>query len=156
GVTSSGRVFFIMELLEGVTLREELRRAQRLPPARVLHILHGVCSAVDAAHRRGLIHRDLKPENIFLCRTAEGDIAKVLDFGLAKALEVSGGPVLTKSGVVAGTPQYMAPEHLAGGEPSPDWDLWSLAVMAYEMITGAPPLVAGTPATLRNVDHLPD
>jgi eukaryotic-like serine/threonine-protein kinase len=154
GVTSSGRAFFIMELLEGVTLRQELRRRGRLPAARVLHILRGVCGALEAAHQRQMIHRDLKPENVFLCRSNAIEIPKVLDFGLAKALQVSSGVVLTAPGVVVGTPQYMAPEHLSGDDPSPDWDLWALAVMAFEMITGALPFV-GTPGTLRNIDDLP-
>jgi hypothetical protein len=154
GVTSSGRAFFIMELLEGVTLRQEMRRTGRLAPARVVHILRGVCGALEAAHQRQMIHRDLKPENVFLCRSNSVEIAKVLDFGLAKALQVSSGVVLTAPGWVAGTPQYMAPEHLSGDDPSPDWDLWALAVMAFEMITGALPF-AGTPGTLRNVEDLP-
>jgi eukaryotic-like serine/threonine-protein kinase len=154
GVTASGRAFFIMELLEGVTLREELRRKGQLAPARVLHIVHGICAAVDAAHRRQMIHRDLKPENVFLCRNDAVEIPKVLDFGLAKALEVSGGIALTVPGLVAGTPQYMAPEHLSGEEPSPDWDLWAVGVMTFEMITGVLPFTGG-PGKLRHIDDLP-
>jgi serine/threonine-protein kinase len=140
-------VFFIMELMEGSTLREELNRSHRLPTSRVLHIMRGVCSAVDAAHQHNLIHRDLKPENIFLCQrssqspgeseAAGTDIPKVMDFGVAKALDR--GQMLTEPGHVAGTPQYMSPEHARGGEPSPDWDLWALAVMTFEMITGRLP-----------------
>jgi hypothetical protein len=149
GVTPSGRGFFIMELLEGVTLRQELRRVGRLPPARVLHIMRGVCAAVDTAHAQQLIHRDLKPENIFLCRS---EIPKVMDFGLAKALEVSS--MLTEPGLVAGTPQYMAPEHVRGGEASPDWDLWALAVMAFEMIVGELPFDSLPSRELR-VNDLP-
>jgi serine/threonine-protein kinase len=141
GVTAGGRAFFIMELLEGVTLREELARAGPVPAARLLHIMRGVCAAVDAAHESQMIHRDLKPDNIFLC--SAGDTPKVLDFGLAKALEMSGGKALTTVAVVAGTPQYMAPEHLRGDDPSPDWDLWALAVIAFEMLTGTVPF-AGT------------
>jgi len=141
GVTAAGRAFFVMELLNGVTLRDELRRTGRLPPARVLQIARDVGSGVEAAHRRQMIHRDLKPENVVLCSDEGMEVAKVLDFGLAKALEVSGEPptMFTTPGMVAGTPPYMAPEHLSGGEPSSDWDLWALAVMAYEMITGALP-----------------
>jgi len=154
GVTGAARAFFIMELLEGVTLREELRRAGRLAPARALHILRGVSAAVDAAHRRQMIHRDLKPENVFLCRDTSSEIPKVLDFGLAKALEAGGGSVQTRAGLVAGTPPYMAPEHLAGDEPSPDWDLWALAVMAFEMMTGALPLTGATRPPLE-LDDLP-
>jgi serine/threonine-protein kinase len=174
GVTDSGRAFFIMELLEGLTLREVMRRTGRLAPARALHILRGVAAAVEAAHRRQMIHRDLKPENVFLCRNQRAETGtnvqrievsgtnvdavvetpKVLDFGLAKALEVSGTSGLTMPGLVAGTPQYMAPEHLSGGEPSPDWDLWALAVIAFEMMTGTLPSVGPT-GTPQNVADLP-
>jgi len=130
---AGGRAFFIMELLEGETLRAELLRAGSLDPARALSVMRGICAAVEAAHQRQMIHRDLKPENIFLCANS---VPKVLDFGLAKALERTGGPLLTEAGTVAGTRPYMAPEHLRGDEPSPDWDLWALAVIALEMVTG--------------------
>jgi hypothetical protein len=153
GVTESGRAFFIMELLNGTTLRDELRQTGRLPPARVLRIMRDVGSGVDAAHRRQMVHRDLKPENVFLCRDDGVEVAKVLDFGLAKALEASGGvpTMFSAPGMIAGTPQYMAPEHLSGGEPSSDWDLWAIAVMAFEMITGSLP----TTGSARSLDGLP-
>ena len=155
GVTESGRAFFVMELLNGTTLREELRQMGKLPPARVLQIMRDVGAGVDAAHRRQMVHRDLKPENVFLCRDEGLEVAKVLDFGLAKALEVSGGGStrLTMPGIVAGTPQYMAPEHLSGGEPSSDWDLWSIAVVAFEMITGSLPATGSSRALA--LDGLP-
>jgi tRNA A-37 threonylcarbamoyl transferase component Bud32 len=163
GATTSGRAFFVMELLAGRTLREELQHG-RLTPPRVLRIMRGVSAAVEAAHQRQMIHRDLKPENIFLCHipgTATPginndpvEIPKVLDFGLAKALEASGGVALTQPGLVAGTPQYMAPEHLRGDEPSSDWDLWALAVIAFEMITGVLPF-AGAPGAPPRLDGLP-
>lgn len=155
GVTPSGHAFLVMELLEGVTLRQELQRLTRLPVPRVRDILCGVCAAVDAAHRRQMVHRDLKPENVFLCRGESGEIPKVLDFGLAKALGPDGVATLTRPGMVAGTPQYMAPEHLQGDEPSPDWDLWSLAVVAFEMITGRFPF-DGPNATAPRLDELPE
>lgn len=154
GGTPSGRAFFIMELLKGLTLREELRRVGRLDPSRALNILRGVCAAVEAAHKRQMIHRDLKPENIFLCKGDSVEIPKVLDFGLAKALEISGAAGLTESGVVVGTPPYMAPERLRGDEPSADWDLWALAVIAFEMITGKLPS-AGKPGMPLRDDSLP-
>lgn len=155
GVTPSGHAFLVMELLEGVTLRQELRRLTSLPVPRVRDILRGVCAAVDAAHRRQMVHRDLKPENVFLCRGESGEIPKVLDFGLAKALGPDGVATLTRPGMVAGTPQYMAPEHLQGDEPSPDWDLWSLAVVVFEMITGRFPF-DGPNATAPRLDELPE
>jgi serine/threonine-protein kinase len=153
GVTTSGRPFFVMELLEGLTLAEELRRTGRLAPARALYLLKGVGAAVRAAHARQMIHRDLKPENIFLCRTDAGEVPKVLDFGLAKALEATGLPALTRPGLVAGTPRYMAPEHLRGREASPDWDLWALAAIALEMLSGSDAL-DGPPGAAHQFDHL--
>ena len=125
-----------MELLKGCTLREELQRLGCLPVARARHILQGVCLAVEAAHQREMIHRDLKPENVFLCQS---DVLKVLDFGLAKALETGMYATLTETGYVVGTLPYMAPERLRGDEVSPDWDLWALAVMSVEMIAGTRP-----------------
>jgi len=98
---------------------------------------------VDAAHAQQLIHRDLKPENIFLVR--ERDAAKVLDFGIAKFLAPAGTSGAasrpTHAGLV-GTPRYMAPEQLRGEEPSISWDLWALAVVAYEMLTGMHPFAS--------------
>ena len=149
-----GHAFLVMELLEGTTLREEIRSHGRFAPPRTVEIMRGVCAAVDAAHQRHLIHRDLKPENVFLVRAQTGEIPKVLDFGLAKFLQtaaaaVSNAPtasgVETGAGVLLGTLQYMAPEQLAGGTPQPGWGLWALAVLAYEMLTGRHPFGSAWP-----------
>jgi serine/threonine-protein kinase len=142
GVETGSRVFLVMELLQGTTLREELRRSGRLSTARTLDVLRGVCSAVGAAHERGFIHRDLKPENIFL--VASGGPAKVLDFGVAKPLARvdAAGPGAapeTEVGVLVGTIGYISPEHLLGDSPDVSWDLWALAVVAYESLTAALP-----------------
>jgi serine/threonine-protein kinase len=154
GITRSRRAFFIMELLEGVTLREELTRVGRLPAQRALHILRGICAGADAAHQRRIIHRDLKPENVLLCRSGSIEVPKILDFGLAKVVTSGHVPALTATGVVVGTPPYMAPEHLRGGEPSTDWDLWAIAVMAVEMLTGTLPSGAG-PAGDPSLEGIP-
>ena len=142
GVTADSHAFLVMELLEGLTLRDELERHRRLPPPRVIAILTGVCAAVEAAHERHLVHRDLKPENIFLVTNARGEIVKVLDFGIAKALQTGTDSVetgLTEVGVLLGTPQYMAPERLRGEPATPAWDIWALGVVAFEMLGGAHP-----------------
>jgi eukaryotic-like serine/threonine-protein kinase len=141
GVTPRGRAFLVMEQLEGRTLRAEMDGAGALPPARVMAILRGVCSAVDAAHRRRLVHRDLKPENVFLSLVEGAEIPKVLDFGIAKRQPVAapGDGRATSIGVVLGTPAYMAPEQLRGEAVSSAWDVWALAVMAHEMLTGCHP-----------------
>lgn len=143
---AGARAFLVMELLEGRSLREEVRHGGRLPAARVLEILRGVCAAVDAAHQRNLIHRDLKPENIFLARGIAGEAAKVLDFGIAKFLPsdtLVTQDADTGAGVLMGTIRYMSPEQLRGGAVDPSWDLWALAVVAYEMLAGAHPFPTG-------------
>jgi serine/threonine-protein kinase len=149
-----GHAFLVMELLEGTTLREEISSHGRLGSARALEIMRGVCAVVDAAHQRHLIHRDLKPENVFLACAQTGQIPKVLDFGLAKFLQTAAAAVPnaatatgeeTGVGVLLGTLQYMAPERLAGGTPQPAWDLWALAVLAYEMLTGTHPFDIARP-----------
>jgi hypothetical protein len=147
GVAADGRAYLVMELLEGVTLRQELRKEPRLDPARAAAILRDVCAAVEAAHSRRLLHRDLKPENIFLIRAAGVEVAKILDFGIAKPLS-DGSETMTMNetgpGVVVGTPHYISPEQLRGEAPTERWDLWALAVVAYEMLTGAYPFATAS------------
>jgi serine/threonine-protein kinase len=147
GSVAETRAFLVMELLEGITLREELCAQKRSAPPRVVEILSGVCSAVDAAHRRRLVHRDLKPENIFLSRGETGEITKVLDFGVAKFLPAAVQATAdTQSAVLVGTPAYMAPEQFRGQPVDPAWDVWSLAVITYEMLTGAHPFAGAAGA----------
>jgi serine/threonine-protein kinase len=152
GSVAETRAFLVMELLEGTTLREELCAQKRSAPPHVVEILRGVCSAVDAAHRRHLVHRDLKPENIFLSRGEAGEVPKVLDFGVAKFLPAAAPATAdTQSAVLVGTPAYMAPEQFRGQPVDPAWDLWSLAVITYEMLTGAHPFAGPTGADLSAV-----
>ena len=153
GVAAGNRAFIVMELLEGITLRDELKRCTRLDPSRTLGLLRGVCLAVEAAHRRQLIHRDLKPENIFLAHAPDdqGEVVKVLDFGLSKFLsahnqearaattQTTNAGVETTAGMLVGTFDYMSPEQLRGEHPAVSWDLWAIAVVAYEALTGALP-----------------
>jgi serine/threonine protein kinase len=136
-----------MELLDGRTLRDTLRIEERIDCQRALAILRDVTAAVEAAHRRQLVHRDLKPENICLVSSGSGERAKVLDFGLAKVLvPTDGEPLMTQltGGAVLGTPLYMAPEQLRGEDPDPSWDLWALAVIAFEMVCGSHPFASTT------------
>jgi serine/threonine-protein kinase len=143
GVVGESRAFLVMERLEGTTLRDEINRGP-LEPGRVLAIMRGVCGAVDAAHRRQLIHRDLKPENVFLAQSDGAESPKVLDFGIAKALSGawSHADHNTTMGVVLGTRQYMAPEQLRGESPEPSWDLWALALIVHELLTGYHPFAS--------------
>lgn len=144
GLAQGIHAFLVMELLEGTTLREQLRQEGRLDAPRTLEILRGVCAAVDVAHRKKLIHCDLKPENIFLAQGETGEITKVLDFGIAKFLP--GGTQTTGDAAapLIGTVWYMAPEHLRGEPANTAWDLWGLTVITYEMLTGAYPFAGAT------------
>ena len=148
GVDSDGRVFLVMELLEGVTLRQRLEQQKKFSTQPILQVLGGVCAGLEAAHEHALIHRDLKPENIFLAQSREGEVVKILDFGLAKFLASStnslAATVDTVSGVLVGTPQYMSPDQLNGDAASAAWDIWALAVITYEMLTGTQPFPASS------------
>ncbi len=141
-VAEDGRAYLVMELLTGCSLREALRRDGRFAPSRARAVLAGVCAAVEAAHERHLLHRDLKPENVFLIGSGGAETPKVLDFGVAKALD-SGERTLsqvdTGTGQLVGTLAYMSPEQLQGGAPEPAWDVWALTVITYEMLTGQHP-----------------
>ncbi len=152
GVAVGTRAFLVMELLDGTTLREELRRQKRLPAPRAVEILRGVCAALEAAHRRQLVHRDLKPENIFLVRSETVEIPKVLDFGIAKFLPAAATQATrdTGPGELLGTFLYMAPEQMRGLKVDAKWDLWALAVVAYEMLAGGQPFAGATMAECHN------
>ncbi len=157
GIEAGTCAFLVMELLEGATLRDVLRGRQRLEAGEVVGVFDGLCGAVEAAHRRQLIHRDLKPENIFLSCSPGGDgqTVKVLDFGIAKFLpgsEERAEPASlgeTDVGILVGTPGYMSPEQLLGEEPAVSWDLWALAVTAYETLTGVLPFPSASKAEWR-------
>jgi len=147
GVDTNQRVFLVMELLEGMTLREELRGKRRLTPERTLELFEGMCEGISAAHARGLVHRDLKPENIFLSRSNLREVVKITDFGIAKVLpEFTNDTSDTVTGVLVGTIRYMSPEQLRGRSMSPRWDIWALTVVAYEALCGSAPF-AGTDYT---------
>jgi eukaryotic-like serine/threonine-protein kinase len=140
GTFPDGGAYLVMELVRGEDLRHVLQREGRLDLERALPILSTVCSAIEAAHREGVLHRDLKPENILL---PGGDIeAKVLDFGVAKVLDerqlsaADTATLGTAAGVIVGTPAYMAPEQLRAGTIDARTDVFSLGVIAYEMLTG--------------------
>ena len=138
-----GRYVLAMEYLEGGTLKERIgslaARGERLPPAEVARIVGEVADALNHGHELGIVHRDMKPSNVMLARR---DRAVVTDFGIAK---IVGGEGQTQTGVGIGTPEYMAPEQGAGGTVDQRADIYSLGVMAYELLTGRVPFVADTP-----------
>jgi serine/threonine protein kinase len=142
GTLPEGAAFLVMEYVRGRDLRAVLRERGTLPPDLVAQVLAGVCEAVDAAHRMGVLHRDLKPENVLLSEDERR--VKVLDFGVAKLMDADArGETLTLDGQPIGTPAYMAPEQLIGGEVTPRTDVFALGAMAYEMAAGQAPFGLG-------------
>ena len=155
GTLPDGGAYLVMELVRGEDLRRVLQREGRLEPERAVRILTAVCGAIEAAHREGVLHRDLKPENILLPGGAV--VAKVLDFGVAKVVreEIGGGEtmaadpsLITAAGMIVGTPAYMAPEQLRGMTPDIRSDIFSLGVIAFEMLTGELPFGRGSLADI--------
>ncbi|EDM76287.1 serine/threonine protein kinase [Plesiocystis pacifica SIR-1] len=139
GETPTGSVFFVMELFEGEDLRAMLRREKRLAWPRVRHMMMQVCHALEAAHAQGIVHRDMKPDNCFrITRGHDVDFIKVLDFGIAK-IEDNDGQGLTRTGVIVGTPTYMAPEQARGEALDHRADIYSVGVIMYGMLCGRPP-----------------
>jgi len=127
-----GVKFISMAYVEGEDLQHALEREKRLPLARALNITRQLCAALDAAHAEGVVHRDLKPQNILI---DQADNAYVSDFGLAKSLERSAA-IMTRTGEVLGTPRYMSPEQVEGKPADHRSDIYSLGLIAYEMVTG--------------------
>ncbi len=149
GELEDGSLYIVMEYLEGKSLNQTVRTEGPLPADRALPILIQVCGALEEAHRAGMVHRDLKPENIFLCNQGGlRDFPKVLDFGLAKVSEREmrpGSIILTQEGMVFGTPEFMSPEQAQGRTLTPASDIYSLAVILYEALTGRLPFDARSP-----------
>jgi serine/threonine-protein kinase len=139
GVTDEGRLYLVMELLEGITLEHLVRAEGALPAARAIHILRQVCESLEEAHDAGLVHRDIKPANIHLGRVGrQHDFVKVLDFGLVKSVE---GPhaedsLASVAGLAIGTPAFMAPEMVHGDKVDGRADLYSVGCVAYYLLTG--------------------
>ncbi|MDI1444266.1 serine/threonine-protein kinase [Polyangium sp. 6x1] len=136
--------YIAMEMLEGETLEQRIERVRVLPPLMTTTIITHIARAVGKAHEAGIVHRDLKPSNVFLVRNDEDEIAKVLDFGIAKAIGGgvlgSQGGVATRTGSVVGTPCYMSPEQALGNKTIDQRaDLWALGVIAYECVVGVRP-----------------
>ncbi len=149
GELEDGSLYIVMEHLEGKNLNQTVRSEGPMAFERALPILIQVCGALEEAHRAGIVHRDLKPENIFLCNQGGlKDFPKVLDFGLAKVTEREmrpGSIILTQEGMVFGTPEFMSPEQAQGKPLTPASDIYSLAVILYELLTGKLPFDARTP-----------
>ena len=137
-----GIPWMAMRLVPGGALSQRLKEG-RLPLARSVEILRGVADALDHAHAKGIVHRDVKPQNVLL---DEGGRVYLADFGIAKMLEASGG--LTATGMITGTPNYMAPEQATATNVGPPADVYALGIVAYEMFTGRVPFAADTPVAI--------
>jgi serine/threonine-protein kinase len=147
GRSADGAMYMVMEYLQGETLADIIARDGPLTPRRAARIVSQICQSLAEAHGLGIIHRDLKPENVMMVRSRdERDYVKVLDFGLAKLRdrpERDAGA--TSHGSLIGTPYYMSPEQIRGGDVDARCDLYALGAMTYKMLTGEPPFRAPSP-----------
>ncbi len=125
--------FLVMELIEGGTLRELLRERGPMPPHAVAAVLRPVLGGLAVAHRAGLVHRDIKPENVLI--SDDGDV-KIADFGLVRAVAEA---KITSTSVILGTAAYLSPEQVSTGDAGPRSDVYSVGILAYELLTGATP-----------------
>jgi len=150
GQLEDGCFFLAMEFLEGNDLADELTRRRVLDAAIGIRIAMQICRALAAAHANGVVHRDMKPENVFLQRTADGEeIVKIVDFGIAqlRSKDTEVAPTkrrLTRTGMIFGTPEYMAPEQAGGKHADLRSDIYSVGIIMYEMFTGAVPFTGET------------
>jgi serine/threonine-protein kinase len=148
GRSEEGLLFLTMELLNGESLFEALRREHVLPPPRAVGLLWQICAGLQAAHEHGVVHRDLKPENVFLATTASGrEVVKLLDFGIAK-FSSARGESATQSGIVVGTPEYLSPEQAMGLAVDARADLYTVGLIAFRMLSGHHPFRADDPRGL--------
>ncbi|MCC6648399.1 MAG: protein kinase [Polyangiaceae bacterium] len=143
GQEEDGSLFLAMELLDGESLGQRLRRVGKLPVLDAVRLARDVLASLAEAHEKGIIHRDVKPDNILLTRaTGQGvEVAKVLDFGIAKVVRGEAGvdALETQAGTVFGTPRYMSPEQAQGKPLDARSDLYALAIILFQMIAGHPP-----------------
>jgi serine/threonine protein kinase len=158
GHTADGRLYLAMELLEGETLQDVIRRERRLSVEQTIDVLLQLGEALAEAHAMGYVHRDLRPRNLWLsARRGRKGFVKLLDFGLAKLVENEGRAASTSLGMTFGDPKYMSPEQARGEAVDRRADIYSMGCIAYEMLVGEPPFVGGKVFDIltRHTDTLP-
>ena len=144
GETPDGIIYLAMEFVDGPPLTKLIEDEGPLSPGRTASIVRQAADALAVAHDMGIVHRDLKPDNIMIARSRDGnDVVKVVDFGIAKAADNAAQKV-TKTGLVVGTPEYMSPEQLAGDKLDGRSDIYALALVAFNVLTGRLPFPADT------------
>jgi serine/threonine protein kinase len=144
GRTADDRLFIVTELLEGAPMQRLLRKGE-ISPLRAVRVIGQVAESLAEAHEAGIVHRDLKPANLFVDRVGRIDVAKVLDFGIAKLMD---GPRYTAIGAIFGTPAYMSPEQAQGLPVDEKTDIYSLGVILYECLSGELPFPSMQAAAL--------
>ena len=156
GETPEGLIYLAMEFIEGVSLTDLIEKNGALAAPRAAAIIHQSADALAVAHDYGIVHRDLKPDNIMIAKSRDGsDVAKVVDFGIAKASS-SDAQKVTKTGLVVGTPEYMSPEQLAGDKLDGRSDISSLGLVAFNCLTGTLPFPSNSAQEamiMRLTDH---
>ena len=146
GRTEDGTFYYVMEFLPGHNLGELVNGHGPLPAARIVYLMRQVCDALAEAHSHGLVHRDIKPANIYCAyRGGMFDVAKLLDFGLAKPLAEKRDVDLTQEGSITGSPLFMSPEQATSEEVDGRSDIYSLGAVMYFMATGRPPFNHASP-----------
>lgn len=140
--TDEGLAYLVMEYVQGHSLDKLIRDKAPFQPVRVAHLGRGIAAGLWAAHEKGFVHRDVKPSNILVVKEGRREVAKLLDFGIARLEQDQAVTQLTKDGGVVGTPSYMAPEQWRGSKVGPAADLYGLGVVLYEMLAGKKPFRA--------------
>jgi len=157
GETPSGKKLMVLELARGKSLLQLL--SAPMTRTRTIALVRQLLHGLEHAHAKGLIHRDLKPENVLVEHTSEGEVPRIVDFGIAVLREIAGTPEqrrLTTEGTVIGTPMYMAPEQAQGLEVDPRVDLFALGVIVYEMLSGMSPFEgSGVEIMMANITRDP-
>ena len=152
GQLDKKRPFFVMELLEGISLASIVERRGRLTPQQALSYLVPVCDAIGAAHAQGVVHRDLKASNVVVVKDGEPPRVKLLDFGIAKLMRSGPGERgLTAVGQRIGTPYAMAPEQIRGAAVDHRVDIYGLGVLLYQMLTGRYPFISADPVEMERL-----